>query len=144
MYSIFVFQVRIGRVFGARCSSTLTLFRKVDCVLRSFFKTDAIISSNISESGKLRCPVIDRDLKFVNLPTSTSLILNIVTWRSAVRKQTSVLKLSHSTSSLGLKWLSRRTHWFPFHFSPCCLRNIRSQSLGGRCLIPWIVEDCKG
>ena len=39
--------------FWARCSSTLTVFRKVDCVLMSIFKADAIIASSISKIRKI-------------------------------------------------------------------------------------------
>ena len=77
--------------FCARCSSTLTLIRKCDCVLRSFFKADAIIASSISKSRK-SFTTIDRDVisSSIDFAISTSLIQSKVIWRSAALRQTSV------------------------------------------------------
>ena len=181
----FVFLVRIGRNFELVAPRHLLLFRKFDCVMKRFFKADAIIASSISKWRKLCCPVIDRDVtsSSIDLATSPSLIHSTVTWGSAVRRQTSVLKLTfqlwsskkvwtfskillcnrntriihhknvrisstsmirNSIPPLEVKWLSRRNQWFPFHISPCCLWNIRSQNLTGRCQILWIAEDFWG
>ena len=80
-------------VFWARCSSTLTLFRKVDCVLISFLEADAIIASSTSKSRKSFF-IIDRDVlcSSIDLAISISLIQSMVTWGSAVRTQTSIPK----------------------------------------------------
>ena len=90
--------VIIGRNFELVALSTLTLLRKVDCVLMSYFKDDAIIESSIFENQEnyVCCLVIDCDVtsSSIDWATSTSLIHSMVTWGSAVRKLTSVLKLS--------------------------------------------------
>ena len=85
---------RIRSCFWARCSSTLALFQKFDCVLRSFFKTDAIIESSMSKSRKSCCLVIDRDVISSSIDFAISTSLNQssrVIWGSAVRRTSSVL-----------------------------------------------------
>ena len=81
--------------FWARCSSTLTLFRKCTCVLRIFSNADAIIASSISKSGNRFVSTIDRDVisSSIDFAISTSLIQSFVTWGWAVFRQTSSLKL---------------------------------------------------
>ena len=77
--------------FWARCSSTATLFRTCDCVLRSFFKADTIIASSISIFH-----TIDRDVQnsSIDFPMSTSSFPNKVIWGSADLRQALVLKLT--------------------------------------------------
>ena len=93
-----IFGDHVRNLGSSKESSTLTLFRKIDCVLMSFFKADAIIASSTSESGKLCCPVIDRDVtsSSIALATWISLIHSMKTWGSAVRIQnfSSEIKLS--------------------------------------------------
>ena len=52
--------------------------------------------------------------------------------------------IQNSTSTLEVRWLHRRIQRFPFHISPFCLWNIKSQILRWRCQILWIVEDYRG
>ena len=75
--------------FWARCPSTLTLFRKCICVLRSFFNADVIIVSSISKSGTSIRSSIDRDIlsSSIDFVIWTSLIQCIMIWGSSVLGQ---------------------------------------------------------
>ena len=156
--------------FWARCSSTLALFLKFDCVLWSFSKAEAIIALSISKSRKLGCPVnrfsnlnfFDPEHSDLRIGCSISNLSSEVhrvrqcskipfrKRKSRIIHHTSVRisftsMIQHSTYTLEVRWLSRRIQWFAFHlsFSPCCLWNIKFQILRWRCQILWSVEDCE-
>ena len=110
-----LFFVRIGRLFWARCSSTLSLLRKRTC-WRSFFNADAIKTSSISYSEKSLRPVIDCDVirSSIDFAMSTSLIQCIVMWGHADSARTSVFGFCFCFFQLTFQpWNSNESGNFP-------------------------------
>ena len=91
-----VFLVEIGRVSELAALLTFPFSENLTACYEAPCLADAIIASSMSRSRKSCYPEVDRDVisSSIGSAISTSLIQSIVIWGTAVRRQTTVLKLT--------------------------------------------------